>query len=100
MPFGQMPVLEVDGKKLCQSHAILRYLAREFGYAGKTAWDQAQVDAIADQYKDFFQEIRPYFRVLLGFEKGDAEAIGKDTLVPAFHKFYGFMAKILNNNKT
>ncbi|KAK6045647.1 glutathione S-transferase protein [Cooperia oncophora] len=68
---GQLPVLEVDGKKLCQSHAILRYLAREFGYAGKTAWDQAQVDAIADQYKDFFQEIRPYFGAVLGFQKGD-----------------------------
>lgn len=31
MPTGQMPVLEIDGKKYSQSLAIARYLAREYG---------------------------------------------------------------------
>ena len=31
MPLKAMPVLEVDGKKLCQGAAIARYLARVFG---------------------------------------------------------------------
>ena len=30
MPKGQLPVLEVDGKKLCESFAIARYIAREY----------------------------------------------------------------------
>ena len=30
-PFGQLPVLEIDGFKLCQSAAIAAYLASEFG---------------------------------------------------------------------
>ena len=31
MPLQAVPVLEVDGRKFCQSAAIARYLAREFG---------------------------------------------------------------------
>jgi len=30
-PFGQMPFLEMDGKKLGQTYAIARHLARKFG---------------------------------------------------------------------
>jgi len=47
-PFGQMPILEVDGVKLCQSNAIAHYLAREFGLAGKSSLDQARVTMIVE----------------------------------------------------
>lgn len=53
MPFGQVPVLEVDGKQLAQSYAIARYLARQHGLAGQDDWEQAQVDMYADCVKDF-----------------------------------------------
>ncbi|PIO66208.1 glutathione S-transferase protein [Teladorsagia circumcincta] len=100
MPFGQMPVLEVDGKKLPQSHAIVRYLARQFGFAGKSAWEEAQVDAIADQHKDFLNEVRPYFLVLMGMNKGDVDAMAKDVFEPARQKFFTIITKILKENKT
>lgn len=34
MPFGQVPIFEVDGKVLTQSITIARYLARQHGLAG------------------------------------------------------------------
>ncbi|XP_064596196.1 hematopoietic prostaglandin D synthase-like [Liolophura sinensis] len=43
-PFGQLPVLEVDGENLAQSHAIERFLAREFGLDGETSLQKAKVD--------------------------------------------------------
>uniref|UniRef100_A0A183GPJ4 glutathione transferase n=1 Tax=Heligmosomoides polygyrus TaxID=6339 RepID=A0A183GPJ4_HELPZ len=71
MPFGQLPVLEIDGQRLAQSHSIVRFLARQYGLAGKSAFEEALVDSITDQYKDFFQETRVYFDVVLGYAEGD-----------------------------
>jgi glutathione S-transferase len=48
MPLGQMPVLEVDNVKLPQSMAIARFLAKQFGLAGRDNLEQAKVDAVVD----------------------------------------------------
>ncbi|XP_015340048.1 hematopoietic prostaglandin D synthase isoform X2 [Marmota marmota marmota] len=53
LPFGKIPVLEVDGLTLHQSLAIARYFARNTDLAGKTEMGQCQVDAIADTLDDF-----------------------------------------------
>ncbi|KAK6048160.1 glutathione S-transferase protein, partial [Cooperia oncophora] len=100
MPFGQLPVLEVDGKQLPQSYAIVRYLARKFGFAGKNEWEQAQVDAIADQHKDFLNEARPYFKILMGMDKGDPETAAKEIFEPAQRKYFEMITKILKQNKS
>jgi glutathione S-transferase len=52
MPFGQVPVLDVDGQILAQSNTISRYLARKHGLAGKDEWEQAQADMYADNIND------------------------------------------------
>lgn len=43
MPFGQVPVLEVDGKYLAQSKAIEMYAARLTGLYPTDTWEAAQV---------------------------------------------------------
>ena len=59
MPFGIMPVLEEDGKKLGGSNVILQYLAEkpEFNVAGSNAWDNAWLANIGDFIKDFHSEL-------------------------------------------
>ncbi|KAL6736816.1 hypothetical protein Aduo_007123 [Ancylostoma duodenale] len=101
MPFGQLPVLYVDGKELAQSNAINRYLARKFGFAGKTPFEEAVVDSLADQYVDYSFEIKPYVYTALGIKKfGELETLKKDTLLPARDKFFGFITKFLKKNSS
>lgn len=57
MPFGQVPVLEVDGKKVCQSVAISRYLAKQFGLAGKNDWEALEIDSTVDTIHDLRSKI-------------------------------------------
>ncbi|KAM4781356.1 hematopoietic prostaglandin D synthase isoform 3-T3 [Cyanocitta cristata] len=53
IPFGKLPILEVDGVIIHQSLAMARYLARESGLAGRTPVEQALADAIVDTIDDF-----------------------------------------------
>jgi len=48
MPWGNLPVLEVDGKKLAGTTAITSYLGEKLGLAGDNQWDRAQLESIAD----------------------------------------------------
>ncbi|EGR46921.1 uncharacterized protein TRIREDRAFT_49946 [Trichoderma reesei QM6a] len=51
---GTLPVLKIDGKRLYQHLAILRYLARRSGaYDGETNYEKYLVDAVADLYNDW-----------------------------------------------
>ena len=47
-----MPMLEVDGKRICQSSAIQRYLARTFRLEGKTPLDVAKADEFMEAMGD------------------------------------------------
>ena len=52
MPFGQMPVLEIDGKKIVQSSAICRYLGKLVGLAGDSDFENLQIDSVLDSFND------------------------------------------------
>ena len=47
-PCGQLPVLNYNGVEISQSMAIARFLANEFGLAGKTNLEKARADMIVD----------------------------------------------------
>lgn len=55
MPMGQMPVLEIDGKKVHQSTSICRYLAKKVGLDGKTDFENFEIDSVVDTVNDLRQ---------------------------------------------
>ena len=46
-------MLEYDGKRLVQSIAMARFVAREFGLAGRNNLEAAQADMLVDCMSDF-----------------------------------------------
>uniref|UniRef100_A0A914CL94 glutathione transferase n=1 Tax=Acrobeloides nanus TaxID=290746 RepID=A0A914CL94_9BILA len=97
-PFGQLPLLEVDGKPLAQSFAIARFLARKHGLAGKDDWESAQLDAIADFMKDISNECRPYFGVVSGRMEGDKDKLYNEVFKPCMEKNLPILVKLLNES--
>ena len=59
LEFGQVPMLETDGKRFVQSWAILRYLGRTYGYYPETpdlAWTiDSTIDAVEDYLGAYFK---------------------------------------------
>ncbi|KAL5235176.1 hypothetical protein ACI65C_002586 [Semiaphis heraclei] len=60
LPFGKIPVLEIDGKMLNQSTAICRYLSKKAGLAGSDEWESLLIDITVDNFNDFRQTFRTY----------------------------------------
>eukprot|EP00058_Branchiostoma_floridae_P024899 XP_002610389.1 hypothetical protein BRAFLDRAFT_277735 [Branchiostoma floridae] len=67
-PMGQIPVLEVDGRMMCQSLAIARYVARETGLCGTTSWEEAQADMFVCGADDLLTNL-----ITVRFEKDEAK---------------------------
>jgi len=61
-PWGQMPVLEVDGVQIAQSKAIARYIAKKHGVAGDTELEQAKLDELIDVLDDIRTESVKWWR--------------------------------------
>lgn len=59
-PFGQVPMLEIDGKKINQSVAISRYLAKQYGLAGKNDLEALEIDATVDTIHDVRAKLAAY----------------------------------------
>lgn len=50
---NQMPCLQVDGKRVNQSLACCRFLAKSLGLVGNDDWENLQIDTVADTVNDF-----------------------------------------------
>jgi glutathione S-transferase len=96
-PFGQVPVLEVNGKQIAQTNAILRYVGHEFGFAGTNSLENAQIDALADLLLDAqaADGLKQWPLVILGAIKEDKVAFFKEKVRPQLHHYAGLYEKYL-----
>ncbi|KAK6187304.1 hypothetical protein SNE40_005365 [Patella caerulea] len=97
-PFGQLPVLEVDGKLFGQSGAIFNYLARELGFYGNGNMEALQVDVVMGLVNDFIPLMIKVF-----FQEQD-ETKKKELLEKLLNedatKFFTYFEKVLKENKS
>mmetsp|Transcript_119823 Transcript_119823/g.207974 ORF Transcript_119823/g.207974 Transcript_119823/m.207974 type:complete len:247 (-) Transcript_119823:156-896(-) len=75
-PYGQLPVLIVNGYTMGQSKTILRYLGKLTKFKGKrlyptNAFLSAQVDEVLDAFDDFFMLLAPTYKIADKHEKED-----------------------------
>jgi glutathione S-transferase len=70
-PFGYMPILEVDGKKISGSYVCARFLGEKFGLAGENEFQNAEIASVGDAIHDLEGDV-----VKFVFEK-DPEAKAK-----------------------
>ncbi|CAL2033644.1 unnamed protein product [Caenorhabditis brenneri] len=99
-PFGQLPFLTVDGFEIPQSAAILRYLGTKFGFAGKTPEEEAWVDAIVDQFKDFVNPLRQVIMAQRGGNPEEVERVKSEVFNPARDTFFKILNGILEKSKS
>ncbi|KAL7015376.1 hypothetical protein ACKWTF_016416 [Chironomus riparius] len=84
MPFGQMPVLEVDGKKIVQSGAICRYLGKLVGLAGDNDFESMQIESVLDSFND----LRLKISAALYEENKEIQAAKRKTLADETLPYY------------
>jgi len=84
MPFGKVPVLEVDGKKVHQSAAISRYLAKQCGLAGKNDWEALEIDSTVDTIHDLRATIAGFHYESNEQAKEEKEKVAKEETVPYY----------------
>uniref|UniRef100_A0A0N5AUG8 Glutathione S-transferase 1 n=1 Tax=Syphacia muris TaxID=451379 RepID=A0A0N5AUG8_9BILA len=71
VPYGQLPVLEIDGQRIAHSAAIYRFLGRQLDLVPKCPIQEAMVDAAHDAFREFYGQISKYLLIRQGFDDGD-----------------------------
>ncbi|KAL7074829.1 hypothetical protein ACQ4LE_005944 [Meloidogyne hapla] len=97
--FGKVPVLEVDGKQLAQSGAILQFLGKKFGLSGKNEWEEAKATEIIFLCDEMGYTIEPYIDAKFGFREGN-EKLRKDVFLPAIERYFPIYEKRLEESNS
>ncbi|XP_059167449.1 glutathione S-transferase 1-like [Physella acuta] len=96
-PFGQLPVLNIDGKMFRQSLAIAAYIAKEAGFYPKSYLDGLKVDQVIQLGGDFQTVAMTALFHKDEAKKSELEKELKEVEVP---KYLDFFEKLLKESGT
>lgn len=96
--FGQMPILEVNGKVIAQSQTIARYVAHKFGYLPTDPDAALEIDELATFINSDISD-RQYLGSLFPDPEGK-ENYRKDYFENQLPKKLAYLEKILEGNTT
>jgi len=96
LPFGQMPLLTVEGQTFCQSISISRYLAEKFGLAGKSELEKLRTDMVVHCVEDMAMAFVVIFRETDPERKAQLSQKYATEQLPVF---YANFEKLLKENK-
>jgi len=85
-PFGQMPVLEWNGKKYPESRSIMRYVCQKLGYYPSDVEDMFNCEAACDYNDDIVEKIMGLYRIKDPEEKKKAEETWINETLPVMFK--------------
>ena len=89
-PYGQMPVLEVDGKMLAGSGPIERFLAEQYELAGSNPFENADIASILDVLDDIGYRLMRWFYEKDEARKAELKKELEETHIP---KYFGALEK-------
>ncbi|XP_054754454.1 S-crystallin SL11-like [Lytechinus pictus] len=95
-PLNQLPILEADGKTMVQSRAIMRHLARKYGYNGATEEETYQIDVLCEALEDLVASV--FNIVFSDFDQAYKDKLKENlpqTIIPRQLKF---LEKALEDN--
>ncbi len=96
LPFGQLPVLQVDGITIAQTGAIARFCGKLSGlYPSDNLFDAAKVDEVIDLATDITNQIRPSIREKDSKLRFKMRKELSESILP---RWLGFLEKILDDN--
>lgn len=95
-PFGQLPMLEVDGQKLCQSNTIARFIAERTGHAGKSDLEKARANMIVDCAEDM---VKPFITIFFCTDEALKAELQKKWDEEQKDQFLHYFEKFLEENK-
>ncbi|VDK76862.1 unnamed protein product [Litomosoides sigmodontis] len=88
-PYGHVPILDVSGKILAESHAIERFLARKFKLMGENEWEAAKIDEIICNLEEVWLKVHPWIHNENSTKQD--EAFVNETITPFLQRYEQFL---------